>query len=39
MQDRTNSEKVELAAQIGSMILGTLVSAMQIVRMVRQKHE
>jgi hypothetical protein len=33
--NRSHSEKIELAAQVGSIILGTVVSAMQILRMLR----
>jgi hypothetical protein len=33
--NRSKSEKIELAAQVGSIVLGTVVSAMQILRMLR----
>ncbi len=38
MQEKPNrlpSEKIELAAHIGSIVLGSVVSAMQIIRMLR----
>ena len=34
-QKRTGSEKIEIAAQIGTIVLGTIVSAMQIFRMIK----
>ena len=33
--NRSHSEKIELAAQIGSILLGSVVSAMQILKMLR----
>ena len=32
---RSTSEKFEIAAQVGSMVLGSLVSAIQIFRLIR----
>ena len=34
-ENRSHSEKIELVAHIGSIVLGSVVSAMQIVRMLR----
>ena len=32
---RNKSEQIEIVAQIGTMVLGTIVSAMQILRMIK----